>query len=40
MLHVINAAWDIMSNGKERQLEIMLNIINAEWEIMSNGKKH
>jgi hypothetical protein len=38
MKKVINAEWDIMLNGKKRQLEIMSKIINAEGGIMSNHK--
>jgi hypothetical protein len=35
--NIINADWDIMSNGKKRRPEIMLNTgrINADWDIMA-----
>ncbi len=39
MLNIVNAEWDIMSNGKKHRLEIMYNIINADWDIKSNVKK-
>ncbi len=39
MSNVRNADWDIMSNGKKCQLEIMQNVRNAKWDIMLNGKK-
>ncbi len=32
MSNIINAEWDIRSNGKKHWLEIMSNIINAKWD--------
>ncbi len=41
MPNVINAQWDIMSNGKKTSTGNDVEyIINAEWDIMSNGKKY
>ncbi len=39
MLNIVNAEWDIISNGKKHRLEIMSNIKIAKQDIMSNGKK-
>jgi hypothetical protein len=40
MSQIINAEWEIMLNGKKRQLEITSYIISADCNIISNGKKN